>query len=169
MNQLKIESISGDDVSSIELIAGLAERIWIDHYTPIIGEGQVRYMLENFQSPEAITRQIQSEKYTYYAAFWDGKLAGYCSVLPDTARQRSVLLSKIYVAAEFRRKGIAHEFIRNVLAGGCYNSIWLTVNKYNRESIAAYEKMGFKISESLITDIGGGYFMDDYKMVWNKN
>ena len=42
--------------------------------------------------------------------------------------------------------------------------IWLTVNKKNTNSISAYQKMGYKIIEEIVTDIGEGYVMDDFKI-----
>ena len=41
----------------------------------------------------------------------------------------------------------------------------LHVNKYNTNSILAYEKMGYVNTESMVTDIGKGFVMDDYLMV----
>jgi hypothetical protein len=41
--------------------------------------------------------------------------------------------------------------------------LWLTVNKGN-PSVRAYERLGFKIVDAMVVDIGGGYVMDDYKM-----
>ena len=46
---------------------------------------------------------------------------------------------------------------------GCYN-ISLTVNKNNSNSIEAYQKMGFKIIDSIEIDIGAGFVMDDFLM-----
>ena len=40
----------------------------------------------------------------------------------------------------------------------------MTVNKYNDRSINAYSTMGFKNTGGEITDIGGGFAMDDYRM-----
>ena len=45
--------------------AKTAEEVWQEYYTPLIGEAQVSYMVENFQSPSAISKQIE-EGYTYY-------------------------------------------------------------------------------------------------------
>ncbi len=42
---------------------------------------------------------------------------------------------------------------------------WSTVNKYNDRSINAYKRMGFAVVEEAVVDIGGGFIMDDYKMV----
>lgn len=42
--------------------------------------------------------------------------------------------------------------------------ITLTVNRYNLDTIAAYKKLGFQITESMVQDIGNGFVMDDYRM-----
>ena len=41
-------------------------------------------------------------------------------------------------------------------------SIWLTASKKNESSIAAYGHLGFRITDSICTDIGNGFVMDDY-------
>ena len=42
----------------LQLIEKLAAVIWEEHYTPIIGADQVRYMLDKFQSAAAMLGQI---------------------------------------------------------------------------------------------------------------
>ena len=42
--------------------------------------------------------------------------------------------------------------------------VYLTVNKNNKTAIRAYEKNGFVITTSVVTDIGQGFVMDDYIM-----
>ncbi|MDE6957694.1 MAG: GNAT family N-acetyltransferase, partial [Lachnospiraceae bacterium] len=49
--------------SEIHAIAALAEEIWNQHFTPIIGKSQVDYMVEKFQSYKALKHQIQMEGY----------------------------------------------------------------------------------------------------------
>jgi len=163
-NQIKIRTAK--DKKDIEVLAALAREIWTEHYTPIIGVQQVEYMLDKFQSEEAMSSQINSEGYTYYMAFFKGKLAGYLSIKPDKTAG-VVFLSKLYVEKSYRRVGIAKEFI-NMLKGiyhkPQFNSIWLTVNKYNKGSIDAYKRLGFEIVDEMVTDIGNGFVMDDYKM-----
>ena len=49
------------------------------------------------------------------------------------------------------------------------NCVYLTVNKGNKRAIRAYEKSGFSITESVVTDIGHGFVMDDYIMKYYCN
>ena len=45
-----------------------------------------------------------------------------------------------------------------------YNTFYLTVNKNNTKAISVYKSFGFDITDTVVTDIGGGYVMDDYIM-----
>ena len=63
--------------------------------------------------------------------------------------------------------GIARRMLEKIsnIAGECgLDYIWLTVNKHNDTSIRIYKRLGFRIVEELVTDIGSGFVMDDYKM-----
>ena len=152
--------------SKTTAIAALADEIWREHYTPIIGEAQVDYMLKKFQLAEQIREDIKRNDYVYFAAEYikSGEMIGYCASQP---KEDYLLLSKIYVHKDYRGKGIARSFLDEVSALCIeygFNKIRLTVNKYNDNSIAAYHKMGFETIDSVKTDIGNGFFMDDFVM-----
>ncbi len=145
-------------------IAQMADIIWREHYTPIIGKAQVDYMLEKFQSAHAISRQV-SEKMFYAIIRNEDLPIGYLAI---QKRGPELFLSKIYLLSEYRGHGhgkTAMEFIaKKALDYNC-DRIALTVNKNNHRSIQAYSKMGFENTGALVTDIGGGFVMDDYRMV----
>jgi RimJ/RimL family protein N-acetyltransferase len=42
--------------------------------------------------------------------------------------------------------------------------VYLTVNKHNNHAIDVYKKIGYSVADTAVTDIGGGYVMDDYIM-----
>jgi ribosomal protein S18 acetylase RimI-like enzyme len=42
--------------------------------------------------------------------------------------------------------------------------LFLAVNKHNPKAVAAYQRNGFRVTESVVTDFGGGFVMDDYLM-----
>ena len=157
-----------DDLKIITAdVAALAAGIWREHYTPIIGAEQVDYMLDKFQSPERIYEDIKRGEYVYFTANCrdEYKMIGYCACEP---KEGYLLLSKLYVKKEYRGRGAARSFLEEAIALCRWeyklSHIRLTVNKYNVNSIAAYKKMGFNIVDSVQTDIGGGFIMDDYVM-----
>jgi ribosomal protein S18 acetylase RimI-like enzyme len=162
MSYLEIrKAVSKEDAASI---AGLARVVWTEHYTPIIGASQVEYMLKNIQSAEKIAEKMTDGE-DYYMAYLYGRLIGYMAIKPEEDR---MFLSKLYIEKDFRGRGIADQFITLLLdeaRKARKDRIALTVNKNNLNSIAVYKKWGFEIEGELVTDIGGGYVMDDYVMI----
>ena len=69
-------SITKANESDLTAIANLADIIWREHYTPIIGPEQVEYMLGKFQSASAMSQQL-SEGVSYYTLWLDDLLIGY--------------------------------------------------------------------------------------------
>jgi ribosomal protein S18 acetylase RimI-like enzyme len=147
----------------LSTVENLAYEIWYEHYTPIIGKPQVEYMLEKFQSLEAMREQIRNGS-SYFLILDNDIPVGYMGV---ELLSEILFLSKFYVIAPARRKGYGKMMITYLEALAKekdLNTIALTVNKNNTQSIKMYEKVGFVISGSVVKDIGGGFFMDDYQM-----
>lgn len=143
-------------------LAALAKIIWEEHFTPIIGEKQVAYMLDKFQSEHAMRQQMDSDGYEYYFFLWDGDKAGYTGVRKDGD---SLFLSKLYVKKEYRGRKISRaaiEFLLDYCHQENLKKIWLTCNKYNSNTLAVYKALGFTVARAQVTDIGEGYVMDDY-------
>jgi len=145
----------------IQTTARLAREIWSEHYIPIVGLEQIEYMLRNLQSPEAIARQI-AEGMRYWLLGGPESPAGYVAyqVEPD-----HVFLSKLYVHREQRGQGWSRRAMNHLIKSESPTRIRLTVNRHN-PSIAIYNALGFRKTGTLITDIGGGFVMDDFKMEW---
>ena len=149
--------------SDLLLIESMANTIWHEHYTPIIGHEQVVYMLDKFQSVNTMKAQIDAG-YHYFTINKDDKSIGYLSF---NKRNKELFLSKIYVLKELRGKGIgkkAMTFVLDMAKGLDCMKVSLTVNKFNHNSIRAYESIGFINKQELVQDIGGGFVMDDYVM-----
>ncbi len=150
--------------SEIEQLSILAKEIWNQHYSPIIGRDQVDYMIKLLQSKEAIKEDIEKKDYQYYFIDKNNKKIGYFAIV---SKDNSLFLSKLYIKASNRGDGIGKSvinFITLEAKNRDLNKISLTVNKYNENSIEFYKKNGFIIVDSIIFDLGEGYFMDDYKM-----
>ena len=142
-------------------LAAMAERIWTEHYRPIIGEEQTRYMVDRFQSAPAIERQL-AQGYRYFFLLSGGREAGYFAVAPEPD---ALFLSKLYVEKGFRRRGLARRAVAaaaEMARQAGRDRLRLTVNRNNAGSVAAYERMGFVRVREQKADIGGGFFMDDF-------
>jgi GNAT superfamily N-acetyltransferase len=122
-------------------------------------------MLANFQSEKAITEQIRSGV-EYYLLKDDTEYSGYIAI-DFNMKDSEAKLSKFYVKKSKRRKGIgkkALQFAEQRCRELGIKKLRLTVNKYNSDSIAVYNKLGFENKGSIVQDIGQGFVMDDYKM-----
>ncbi len=156
--------VKAESDSDIQNIANLAVLIWNEHYVPIIGQNQVDYMVERFQSFEAMKSQIV-EGFEYYGLIQKNKLIGYCSIL---AKGKSLFISKIYVDKTYRGQqngSFMMNKLKDLALSRGLKQFRLTVNKNNTSSIRFYENQGFKINRPLTIDIGQGYVMDDYELV----
>jgi ribosomal protein S18 acetylase RimI-like enzyme len=151
--------------ASIDIVASLANEIWGQHFVSIIGRDQVDYMLEKFQSSNAIAKQL-NEGYEYYIISNDHKNVGYLGLLSDENLSR-MMVSKIYIKSEARKLGVgslALKFSKELCKKRNIKTIWLTVNKHNKDTIEWYLRKGFVVIEEVKKDIGSSFFMDDYIM-----
>jgi GNAT superfamily N-acetyltransferase len=154
--------VNADEVTAV---AKLAEEIWREHFTPIIGADQVAYMLDKFQSAQAISNQLVDGT-EYYTASVDGTLVGYTALIPDE-RNSKLMISKLYVRQDLRGGGFGSrllKFIEIECEKRRFTTIWLTVNRFNHGPIRWYLRRGFQKVDEVKKDIGGGFYMDDYIM-----
>lgn len=160
-----IDFFEAKDRSDIETIAELAEKIWRDHFTPIIGEYQVTYMLKRFQSVEAIKKQFETEDYRYFIAIEDSRPLGYCGMKDE--KNGYLFLSKFYMDKNERGRGVGGKLLKFSIEQFSPNPetlVYLTVNKYNDSTIAIYKHLGFEIVSEMVTNIGENFVMDDYRL-----
>lgn len=148
----------------INVVAELGTKIWHEHYSSILEPAQIDYMVDKFQSANAVALQINDQGYEYYLIKDEDSVVGYIGLVMETDR---IFLSKLYIAKEARGKGLASKafvFLTELASSNKKQAIWLTVNRYNSGSIAVYEKKGFIKVREQVSDIGNGYVMDDYVM-----
>jgi len=152
--------------AAITNLADIASEIWNEYWPEHIGQGQTSYMVQKFQSKAAITQAIKQDGYQYFLLVVDGTIIGYSGVHIETENQR-LFLSKLYLFKDCRGHGYAREvieFYAQLCRVNHLDSIYLTVNKGNQMAITAYLKNGFVTIDSVETDIGENYIMDDYIM-----
>ena len=152
---------TSNDFRQLEPFAAL---IWEQHYTPIIGAEQVAFMLNKYQSAQAMFDQF-SAGYKYAVVISGGQKAGYFAY--DGKAEKDVFISKLYIHKDFRRRGLGRgirDFIsKEARALGCM-AMTLSVNKDNSDSIQFYTAYGFQTIKAQKVAIGEGYYMDDYVM-----
>ncbi len=159
MNYINIKT---DD--EIKKLASLTSEIWHEYWPVILSAEQIDFMVEKFQSYNAIKKQLEEERYIYNIFEDNGNIIGYFGV---SIKDNYLFLSKLYVKKEFRGLGCGRQVFNKIQQiARQYNkkSIKLTVNKNNTNTIKAYEKWGFKEIDAVVTDIGNGFVMDDYIM-----
>ena len=164
MNEATLRQAKTD--SEIQDIAILANEIWHQHFIPIIGEAQVEYMVEKFQSYPAIKSQIKNDGYEYYQIFSRHTMAGYTGIHQEN---NALFLSKLYIKKDFRGQHLATkalDFLIQLCKERRLGKIWLTCNKYNSNTLAVYDHLGFVITDEQVADIGNGFVMDDYILTY---
>ncbi len=146
-----------------------ARRVWHNYYKDIFPVEQIDYMLEKYQSKDALYKQI-SEGYIYYMLIVDNELAGYMCII---FQSDCVYLSRLYIKAEYRRRGLAKRAIGyfDTLFSSDENNVYsyidtirLSVERANSFAINVYEHLGFHKVKAVDTDIGGGFVCNDYIM-----
>lgn len=177
--------IAQADETDLPAISELAGVIWRACYPDIISSEQIEYMLARMYARDTMHDEIQSQGIRYDRLLAGGKLVGFasygpteagtprCGVLgghPQGSVQRAVpafKLHKLYLLPELHGRGLGSLLLKHCEAEarrlGARRLI-LSVNKRNAKAIAAYQRNGFVIAESVVTDIDGGFVMDDYIM-----
>ncbi len=147
-------------------ISELAGIIWRACYPGIITGEQIEYMLERMYAIDVMRDEIHSQGIRYDLLLVDDKPAGFASYGP--ASEPGVMkLHKLYLLPELQGRGLGSRLLQHVEhevgAGGARRLI-LSVNRRNTKAIKAYHRNGFVVAAAVVTDIGGGFVMDDYVM-----
>lgn len=158
---VRITALTEADVDSLCALAG---EIWRHHYADIIGAAQIEYMLDQRYSPAVVRAELLRGDLWWDRLLVDSKMTGFASYFL-TGKAGEMKLDKLYVHQDRQRRGYGRMLLDRAItiarAYGC-ESIVLAVNKNNRNALAAYAKYGFRVAESAVKDIGGGFVMDDY-------
>lgn len=157
--------LSLDRAGAAELpeIARLAEAIWWRCYPPIIGAGQVHYMLGRGYSLPALRDSLRNGT-RFSLLRLAGRSIGFSAWRPD---DEGGFLDKLYLHPAFHGRGLGRWLIDATcrqMARMEIDRVRLRVNRHNRAAIRAYQRSGFVIVGTDCQPIGGGYVMDDYLM-----
>ena len=160
---ITIQPATPDDIPTLR---ELARRIWHQYYPGIITREQIDYMLARMYDATTIRREM-AEGVAWDLVRQQTVPVGFISCSFHAAGQQ-VKLSKLYLLPELHGHGIGRQMLQHVREQSVKfgaTEIRLQVNKGNTRAIRAYEMAGFSVLETAVTDIGGGFVMDDFIMV----
>lgn len=152
------------DVGGLSEVADMADEIWHEYFPCILTDEQIDYMVDRFQSERAMREQVSEKGYEYALIVTDEGRVGYTGI---SVSGDKLFISKLYLKKEYRGKGYGTGAMRIIFDIGRQRgseSVYLTVNKRNDRAIRSYTSNGFKTVQSIVTDIGDGFVMDDYVM-----
>ena len=161
---MNIREVSGG--ADIRRMTEVAAIVWREANIAFCTPEQVEYMIEMFQSYEAVSGQLM-HGYRYFLVEEDGEILAYFGVQPQGER---LFLSKFYILKEHRGKGIFSlglDYMTDLCRELQLDTIYLTVNRNNTRACEVYLHKGFRIAETAVADIGCGFVMDDYIMEYD--
>ncbi len=151
---------SDEEFEKINELATFIMHETFDGNTP---DGQTDYMIEKFLTPAAMRELEETEEYEYDLVMLNGEPSGFYAHCPahyhDPEYKTGTFLSKIYLMPYARGKSISSKIFEQLP-----KPVTLTVKKGNAAAINVYKHCGFRIVGESFTDIGGGFFMDDYTL-----
>jgi ribosomal protein S18 acetylase RimI-like enzyme len=156
----KIKTAGIEDIS---LIRDMTHAIWPETYIPIIGEEQVRYMIDLFYSPLALREQMLLLQHQFIICYDENAPAGFASY--SEIEPRTYKLHKLYVMLNVQGKGAGYHMLSHILdelRDRNAKALCLNVNRHNKSAIHFYERNGFQVLKDEDIDIGDGYFMNDH-------
>ena len=152
-------------ISDLPEVGELARAIWRQHYTSIISSAQIEYMLRNKYTPTDLEPYVDSPDRWFDILRVQGTPSGFLRTA--RASQDEFRLEEIYVVKDLRGKGYGKLLLdraESLAREQRCKSMFLSVNRANAGSIAAYLRNGFIVRESKVFDIGHGFVMDDHIM-----
>lgn len=147
-------------------LAELASVIWRQHYPGIISHAQIDYMLDKMYSLDTLRAELRDRGIRFWRLLVERQFVGFASIGPQS-EPGVMKLHKCYLLPAMHGRGYGSLLLqhceREARQFGARRLI-LAVNKQNTKAVTAYQRNGFVIAKSIITDFGSGFVMDDYIM-----
>lgn len=153
------------DKKDVPIIQSLAEKTWWPTYTPIVPAEQIRYMLDEIYSSEALEEVMENGSQTFLIIKDEHGEQGFASFGMRKEDKQIFKLHKIYILPENHGKGygkmLLTEIYKHVLQLG--GSILDLNVKRDNPAKAFYERLGFQVIREEDVPIGP-YWMKDFVM-----
>jgi diamine N-acetyltransferase len=161
MHNIKLIPASTADSAQI---SSLAAKIWHQYYPAIISQEQISYMLGMMYSHSSLTEQMELKGHRFFFIGHNNEKIGFISVCSENGSEW--FMNKFYIDQEVAGKGIGSEAFGKLCEIIKPRVMRLTVNRQNYKAINFYFKQGFTIEKVADFDIGQGYVMNDFVMIW---
>lgn len=134
------------------LLSAIARRAYADHFRYLWYDDGEAYMERSF-SPKALENELSDFANLFFAAYFKDKAAGFLKIRPENtlplfAGAKAFEIERIYLAKEFKGKGIGKRMMDTAagIAGSMGKDlIWLKVMAGNDTSIGFYRSCGYSI------------------------
>ena len=149
--------------ADVRRLAKVARIVWREANVSFCTPEQVEYMIERYQSFEAISGQLM-HGYRYFLIEEGDVIMGYFGVQPQGER---LFLSKFYILKEYRGRklfSLGLQYMIDLCKENSLESIYLTVNRNNTHAYEVYLAKNFKVIAEEDNPIGEGFEMNDYIM-----
>lgn len=146
----------------IETVAALAHTVWQATYPGLISQAQIDHMLADRYAATRIRTQLDDPRHAWWVVGVPPVGFAHASLDGTTCK-----LDKLYIRPDRQRRGIGAALLNAAASWARTHratALRLQVNRGNAQAIKAYDKYGFRIVESRVFDIGGGFVMDDHVM-----
>jgi GNAT superfamily N-acetyltransferase len=150
--------------ADVDALCALAREVWQATYPALIPQAQIDAMLADRYAAARIRAQLDERHHAWRLARHGDAIAGFAHACLDGTVCK---LDKLYVHPAAQRHGIGAALLADIEAWARAHGatrLRLQVNRGNAQAIRAYLKYGFRVAESRVFDIGGGFVMDDHVM-----
>lgn len=139
----------------------LANRIFGQHFTPLMPRQQIDYILDTFNSFNVINERISTGGYKYYGIVCDSRQAGFFAYVPRLGE--AVEITEIGVIKKQRGKGCckrALQFICDKAREGGARTVKIKINKKNETALKAFKALGMQEIGEEQEKLMGDFFVE---------
>jgi GNAT superfamily N-acetyltransferase len=161
---MSIKLLSEDEMDQVQQ---LAYATWPDTFKNILSEEQIKYMLEWMYDLETLRKQAESG-HQFYLYLENSVPLGFIGIEPHHPTVDSLKIHKLYVLPESQGSGVGKKLIaqaEKVAKELGIDKLILNVNRFNK-AVEFYKHFGFVVDRQEDIDIGNGYLMEDFVMIY---
>jgi ribosomal protein S18 acetylase RimI-like enzyme len=152
----------------VPAIRAIAEASWNETYVNIISKEQIAYMLDWMYGEDVLKQYIHSGEQLFLLKEEAGEVLGFIAYTFHRPAEDVCRLHKLYLRPDQKGKGLGKRLVEEVklrASEAGMKEIQLNVNKQN-PAFSFYVASGFEVLREEVLDIGNGFVMDDYVMVY---